>query len=275
MKWDDEVGNIFAEFAAEVFGTGSWTKPPETVPLRILGLESLSVGRKAVQSAFRARVIAVHPDLSYAFDNPAMREAAQAGRGNLPEIRELVWARDMLFRIIPEIPEPGAESDAIVMEPVDHPLWTPTKPVTMQLRNDQILFYTEGDQQYQYYTRWLTARVWRDERGYTRAQPDGVKTDKPWFATVVKCPCGREYAHYGGRLRVPRCQTCDRAYRAAAQRRRRRRARPDRTCSGCGEPFSPSRSDTRSCSSACRQRAYRLRHRGRYGNFYPDTLSGH
>jgi hypothetical protein len=44
-------------------------------------------------------------------------------------------------------------------------------------------------------------------------------------------------------------------------RERRRRARADRTCGTCGQTFTPTRSDGRYCSSACRQRAYRGRQR--------------
>lgn len=52
---------------------------------------------------------------------------------------------------------------------------------------------------------------------------------------------------------------CDRCrQRAYRMRRRRRQAGSDRQCT-CGAVFTPSRSDGRYCSNACRQRAYRKR----------------
>jgi len=57
----------------------------------------------------------------------------------------------------------------------------------------------------------------------------------------------------------PRCA----ADRANGRRRDLRlEARADRRCKGCGELFTPPRSDGRYCSPACRQRAYRNRPKG-------------
>lgn len=57
------------------------------------------------------------------------------------------------------------------------------------------------------------------------------------------------------RRRVPTCSTACRAkhYNQAAVRPPKRQE-----CAGCGDPFE-GRADARYCSSACRQRAYRLR----------------
>lgn len=46
-----------------------------------------------------------------------------------------------------------------------------------------------------------------------------------------------------------------------ARNARRAEARADIVCQTCTEPFEPSRSDARYCSSACRQFAYRVRRR--------------
>ena len=46
-------------------------------------------------------------------------------------------------------------------------------------------------------------------------------------------------------------------------RNARRRQRPtERRCAVCGDPFTPARADARTCSPACRQRAYRGRRKG-------------
>jgi hypothetical protein len=52
--------------------------------------------------------------------------------------------------------------------------------------------------------------------------------------------------------------TCSTRCGGLARNTRRRRARPVE-CAGCGETFEQTRSDTRYCSNACRQKAYRRR----------------
>jgi hypothetical protein len=64
---------------------------------------------------------------------------------------------------------------------------------------------------------------------------------------------------------LPRFTVCsrkcaERAY-AKAQKARRHAARTEIRCQACGKPFLPRRSDTKACSSACRQRLHRGRHR--------------
>lgn len=47
--------------------------------------------------------------------------------------------------------------------------------------------------------------------------------------------------------------------RAQRKRELRARARGDRVCPVCGQPFTPPRSDAVTCSPKCRQKAYRAR----------------
>lgn len=52
---------------------------PETIPLRLLGLPGPSIpSREAITSAFRRRVLEVHPDVQLAYDHPVLQAAAGA-----------------------------------------------------------------------------------------------------------------------------------------------------------------------------------------------------
>src|SRR6266478_1635819 len=86
-----------------------------------------------------------------------------------------------------------------------------------------------------------------------------------WLAAKPCCHCQRplivdEWCHRKG-LRYFVCGTeCRQAIEAgnrAAQRRRRRGL--SRECTVCGQSFPPKRIDSIYCSSACKQRSYRLR----------------
>lgn len=59
-------------------------------------------------------------------------------------------------------------------------------------------------------------------------------------------------------LGIPRPCWAEAERRAAVERRSARRVWI--RCAGCGEFFVPRRSDARTCSNACRQRAYRKRY---------------
>jgi hypothetical protein len=92
------MSDIFRDFARDVFGV---VEVPETIPLKILGLSPPVPPRAAIVSAFRQRAMEVHPDLQFAYDHPVMQPAADAALGTRPEIRELVWARDVLLEMAP------------------------------------------------------------------------------------------------------------------------------------------------------------------------------
>jgi hypothetical protein len=103
----------------------------------------------------------------------------------------------------------------------------------------------------------------------------------PWWGLVLCAACAhKRYPWYHERPHVTICRRCgrrrhrnrgwgtSRAYccdacaHAADLKRRRSRRRtwhPKQTCATCGAAFTPTRSDARYCSPACRQRAYRQR----------------
>ena len=86
----------------------------------------------------------------------------------------------------------------------------------------------------------------------------------PWaFTAPTPCEaCGRPVVsrHRWDRLYVYCSERCSRRVYNRNRYTRRAESRPS-DCSACGGPMSPSRSDARYCSSACRQRAYRQRKR--------------
>jgi hypothetical protein len=57
------------------------------------------------------------------------------------------------------------------------------------------------------------------------------------------------------------CERCRQRAQQGAMRDARRAARAGRTCDQCGKVFEPTRTDARFCSVACKQKAYRDRHR--------------
>jgi hypothetical protein len=74
-----------------LFGIGTWTEPPDRVPLRILGFDALPTDLDAVRSAFRAKMMTAHPDI---------RPDSEAAEANT-DVQELTWARDVLLRKVP------------------------------------------------------------------------------------------------------------------------------------------------------------------------------
>ena len=81
-----------------------------------------------------------------------------------------------------------------------------------------------------------------------------------WHEPLPCVHCQRTVFHDAAR-RIPKHVVCSKECRQAVYYAvvRARRRRPKRDCSTCAEPFQPKRTDALYCSSACRQRAYRLR----------------
>jgi hypothetical protein len=87
--------------------------------------------------------------------------------------------------------------------------------------------------------------------------PDGAKRR----SVVAPCEhCGRSV---GKRLPTRRTFCCRRCawLSASAARRRRTELGRRKVCGVCGRSFAAARGDARTCSHACRQRAYRCRER--------------
>src|SRR5262245_52352585 len=96
-------GDVFGEdMLGGLFGaSGSWAEPPDIVPLRILGLDARPPSQDEVRSAFRARLLLVHPDVAAYAAVPELQQAADAAAAERPEVAEVVWARDVLLRKVP------------------------------------------------------------------------------------------------------------------------------------------------------------------------------
>jgi hypothetical protein len=99
------MGSVFGALWGDLLpGMGSYAEPPDSLVLRILGLAAKPATQDAVRSAFRFRLLRVHPDLNpgtYAAV-PVLQDAAEALAMQRPEVAELVWARDALLRKIPQ-----------------------------------------------------------------------------------------------------------------------------------------------------------------------------
>lgn len=104
-------------------------------------------------------------------------------------------------------------------------------------------------------------------RGFRSGDPVCLNCANSWHLKISPGLEWRDYLHnclscgrifYGSLRRLYCCEKCGDRYRQA--RRRRPKALPQLVrCESCGREFEPSRADGRYCSSACRQRAYRVR----------------
>jgi hypothetical protein len=83
--------------------------------------------------------------------------------------------------------------------------------------------------------------------------------------------CGREIRHWDFSQPMPSacCSDCRRMAANKRSRERRRVMHEPVTCEKCGEMFEPTRSDSRFCSSRCRQKAYRTRVREKPRSLLP------
>jgi ribosomal protein L32 len=118
--------------------------------------------------------------------------------------------------------------------------------------------------------------VWRQRINLGRSFFGGVRQTKApvcrsckkadrYFRPHLNCAgCGRPVYHQGWRRpgHIFCSEICQREIRLAAARDARRQSRAGRVCENCGEAFEPSRSDSKFCCLACKQRAYRQRVRG-------------
>jgi hypothetical protein len=95
---------------------------------------------------------------------------------------------------------------------------------------------------------------------------DAQKVSRNWLPPFQCSHCSRPVI----RTTPPRKGTryfacgieCRQAMHNANYRRWHPRSRIEQQCPSCGKVFTPKRSDTIHCSTACKQRAYRRAHRG-------------
>lgn len=259
-----DFGSIFEEVAS-CFDTllGRWPQPPKHLPLRILGLSG-NPWPDEIKKAYREKLFAAHPDLRPAFDNPEYQEMAQKGRGDLPDIQELVWARDCALR---QAPKPNSETDTVHL-PLDGGLDVILERMMRQKqRPGPRVFESEvgtpricclcGGElplPHRITRQWHRGRL-RQPRLYCDACIE--KQPKENTSWLKRCPaCGvwmlsRRHRYCS--------EECGRSAKAARQRKGRERRRSNRRCAECGRRFTPQRADGKYCSPACRQRAFRKR----------------
>lgn len=249
--FDDLFNNVF----------GSWPEPPATVPLRLLGFppDAPLPSRNAIRSMFRARVLEVHPDTRAAFDYPELREAAAAAKDDLPEVQALVWARDVLLRMVPE-----------PVTPIKGGIALPSISRNAFRRECFECHVTLGFGEGWHYG----GRSWCEKH-------------RPDYVPCVKCygPLPEPQRRFwrgqraiwctscGEAMDLPRCFQCGVGMRGKLycsdecrgqaenrrQREARQRRRPSLECAGCLQTFQGQRATQRYCSGACRQRGYRQR----------------
>ena len=95
--------SLFAGMFAELFGIGTYPEPPDITVLRLLGLTERPAAQDEVKAAFRARLRELHPDAER-YEGTHLAAATAAIAVQRPEVRELVWARDVLLRKTPPPP---------------------------------------------------------------------------------------------------------------------------------------------------------------------------
>lgn len=264
MDFDFGGGSIFKDFEdliGDFLGTGRSPKPPKHLPLRILGLSG-DPWPDEIRSAYRAKLLATHPDLKPAFENPDFQEMAQKSRGKLPDIQELVWARDCALAQAPK-PKPVTDDKPGIMgtpSGVTELLHRPRPPAPERFNAEvgkprvcwmcgkQIepmrLEQKYGDQRVICDACGEAEQKNRDDWGWNyyhrRCAACGVWTEAGWQTS--------KYCSY----------ECSRVAESKRRRERRKRQRADRVCPVCRKQFTPKRSDGKYCSAVCRQRAFRV-----------------
>jgi len=261
-----ELGSIFKD--EDVWGDfggifGLWPQPPKHLPLRILGLSG-APWPDEIRKAYREKLFMAHPDLRPAFENPEYQEIAQKGRGDLPDIQELVWARDCALRQAPK-PKPVTTNGGDKMERTANVTSTvkreyfdrePGEPRVCRLCGKEIepkrLARIYGDQ-----TVFCDECAEKDKEEYKK------KGWRDWNNFHQRCGNCGVWTMAGYRSSRYCSWECQRQADAARRRQYRELRRSNRICAECGNRFTPRRADGKYCSPACRQRAYRKRLRSR------------
>lgn len=245
-----DVEDIFGSFFGEL---RFWPQPPKHLPLRILGLSG-DPWPNEIKSAYHAKLLAAHPDLRPAFDNPEYQEMAQKGRGDLPDIQELVWTRDCALRQAPR-PKPVTDNgnphgeETINVTPTIA-LRKSSKLFEAKIGEPEICCYCGGELKppIRIRKRWKRQRFICD----SCAEENGLKWDRCLNCGVLMSRRNHQKAKYC-------CYECKATSKAKLKRERRLRQRTNRVCPECGKKFTPRRGDAKYCSPACRQRAHRKR----------------
>ncbi len=271
-------------------------EPPDSVPLRILGLVERPVGHTPIHSAFRRRVMELHPDLGAYPALPEVNDALAVAVKNDTTVQEAKWARDVLLAKVPDVT--GSESEARFEDTFRNGL-APRWQTSRRARLDELTPIVE-QRRAEYRARWghepwgsleyaaveeLVACANRDCRWCGRCGRYLTEDEPVWrsyeqrpgivticcdcydeysrsqdFWTGRRCEqCGRLVHSVRSRLREFCSETCRAEFTADQRRGARSEARAGRRCEQCNEILDADRCDARYCSNACRQRAYRAR----------------
>ena len=110
------------------------------------------------------------------------------------------------------------------------------------------------------------AENWSEDRRQSLLRAYAEIPHFRWHPAQACEHCGRPVIFHAVR-RIPLHAVCGDACRyavklaqARARYARRERPRPQVVCMTCGRPFQPKRANATTCSSTCRQRAYRRQH---------------
>jgi hypothetical protein len=192
--------------------------PPENVPLQILGLDALPADRDALKAAFRRRLKETHPDIGmYSAIPGADHAAAQLAVRDDLEVREVLWACQILIPRVPEAPRAPAER-----EPAD-------------LLFEQFQAAREAHDE----ERWKDYDARKAERDGSAGDPE-ARSRRARRAVTHGCAyCGSEFApgeeiwqvRYGWPTTVHRC--CEKCGRWRACRQPQWRSQ----CARCHRPL--------------------------------------
>jgi hypothetical protein len=285
----EDLGDPLTAF---FLGKGSCAEPPDSIPLRILELDELPATRDALQSAFRRRVMQLHPDLgAYTALPDIVNEAVALKAEQDPTVQEAKWARDILLHKVRPVTD--GKSQACVDFSIRNKGQARIDELTVEIdkeradhperfrwhrdRDSGSIAWTRMRELARFDCRWcgkcgrdLAADepVWRvyEEIGGVQVRCDDCPADE-WdrgsYARSECEQCGRPVRHrHAGYRRWYRtfcCELCRDRYQAAQRSTARADARARRRCEGCDELLDADRSDARYCSPACRQKAYRRR----------------
>lgn len=258
----NDIGSIFKEFN-DLFGgiLGKCPEPPKHLPLRILGLSGSPLPDE-IRKAYRAKLLETHPDLRPAFDNSEYQEMAEKGRGDLPDVQELVWARDCALKHAPE-PKPVTGNQGIMMEPLTNVTSTPYKPrktfKSKQGEPQVCRFCGEEIKPIRIYQK---GRYWGQSvycDSCMEKEKQKVKNWN-WDKHYKHCAfCNVWFGNSGFQI-IKYCnRDCAVSAETARQRKARERRRSNIVCLECGEKFTPKRRDAKYCKAICKQRAFRKR----------------
>jgi hypothetical protein len=264
------------------FGLGGWgcfAEPPESLVCRILGLREKPRNRDEIKEAFRRRVRETHPDLQ-PFNPLDWGSATAWGRASRSvEFQEIVWAREVLLRMVKEPASPASVADRETDKEraaraqsntynhaahIEAEYDGPNLPGAIKHEAARTALLCGrcardiGPEEPVHRERWNAVSCSHcSRRGNGLSPCDGC--GRPAWDSRPR-PKVWDGFSYGKRTFC--CGSCQDTY---YRRRRSERLAAERLndgprhCDECNKVMDGQRADSRYCSPACRQRAYRQR----------------